>query len=248
MTSMPASRSARAMTFAPRSWPSRPGLAMSTRIFFSGITQGPLEAFSSVLDNLTASRDGGFFVGAEDGAHRVADLAKRGVGFHRVVDVRHQVFVAEMSVGWPAGVSRLGVGARRLLKREQSAVDGGLRAFPTEPCQAGGLAMGHRFIDLQDLERLLRGDKVVDADHDFLFLVERLLVAIGSFRDFTLWVASLDGGDHPAHGVNLANIVPRSGLDFVGKSFHKVGATERVDGIRNTGFVGDDLLRAQRDG
>src|SRR5512132_638715 len=32
MTSMPASRSARAMIFAPRSWPSRPGLATTTRI------------------------------------------------------------------------------------------------------------------------------------------------------------------------------------------------------------------------
>src|ERR1041384_7433154 len=37
MTSMPASRRARAMIFAPRSWPSRPGLAIKTRIFFSGI-------------------------------------------------------------------------------------------------------------------------------------------------------------------------------------------------------------------
>src|SRR6266576_3631539 len=35
MTSMPASRSARAMTLAPRSCPSRPGLATSTRIFCS---------------------------------------------------------------------------------------------------------------------------------------------------------------------------------------------------------------------
>src|SRR5919201_5106482 len=33
MTSMPASRSARAMIFAPRSWPSRPGFAITTRIF-----------------------------------------------------------------------------------------------------------------------------------------------------------------------------------------------------------------------
>src|ERR1700733_671905 len=32
MTSMPASRKARAMTFAPRSWPSKPGLATSTRM------------------------------------------------------------------------------------------------------------------------------------------------------------------------------------------------------------------------
>src|SRR3954452_22347154 len=35
MTSMPASRSARAMIFAPRSWPSRPGLATTTRILRS---------------------------------------------------------------------------------------------------------------------------------------------------------------------------------------------------------------------
>src|ERR1051326_6588992 len=33
MTSKPASRKARAMTFAPRSWPSRPGFATTTRIF-----------------------------------------------------------------------------------------------------------------------------------------------------------------------------------------------------------------------
>src|ERR1041384_303825 len=32
MTSMPASRNARAMTFTPRSWPSSPGLASSTLI------------------------------------------------------------------------------------------------------------------------------------------------------------------------------------------------------------------------
>src|SRR5919112_4713908 len=34
MTSMPASRRARAMILAPRSWPSRPGFATTTRIFF----------------------------------------------------------------------------------------------------------------------------------------------------------------------------------------------------------------------
>src|SRR5919199_6133817 len=33
MTSIPASRSARAMIFAPRPWPSSPALAMTTRIF-----------------------------------------------------------------------------------------------------------------------------------------------------------------------------------------------------------------------
>src|SRR6187397_730134 len=37
MTSMPASRSARAMIFAPRSCPSKPGFATTTRIFRSAM-------------------------------------------------------------------------------------------------------------------------------------------------------------------------------------------------------------------
>src|SRR5216683_2925930 len=41
MTCRPASRSARAMIFAPRSWPSSPGFAISTRIFFCIISRYP---------------------------------------------------------------------------------------------------------------------------------------------------------------------------------------------------------------
>src|SRR5438128_8756644 len=39
MTSMPASRSARAMILAPRSWPSRPGFAITTLIFRATVGQ-----------------------------------------------------------------------------------------------------------------------------------------------------------------------------------------------------------------
>src|SRR3954453_11962181 len=39
MTSMPASRSARAMILAPRSCPSRPGFAITTRIFWATVPQ-----------------------------------------------------------------------------------------------------------------------------------------------------------------------------------------------------------------
>src|SRR5918996_5139588 len=39
MTSIPASRRARAMIFAPRSCPSRPGLAITTRIFLATAAQ-----------------------------------------------------------------------------------------------------------------------------------------------------------------------------------------------------------------
>src|SRR5581483_12355132 len=39
MTSIPASRRARAMIFAPRSWPSRPGFATTTLIFPATVGQ-----------------------------------------------------------------------------------------------------------------------------------------------------------------------------------------------------------------
>src|SRR5271165_5154124 len=45
---MPASRRARAITLAPRSWPSRPGLAINTRIFLSGMVDLRILSVSSV--------------------------------------------------------------------------------------------------------------------------------------------------------------------------------------------------------
>src|SRR5256885_14347743 len=76
---MPASRRARAMILAPRSWPSRPGLAISTRILFSG---------------MCALGDGDFFVGAEDVAEGIADFAQSRVGLYRLEDVGHEIFSA----------------------------------------------------------------------------------------------------------------------------------------------------------
>src|SRR3954454_24467670 len=73
MTSIPASRSARAMTFAPRSCPSRPGFATSTRIFLSLMLEG------------------GLLVESVNVAQRVADFAERGVGAHRLDGRGHRV-------------------------------------------------------------------------------------------------------------------------------------------------------------
>src|ERR671914_2647268 len=67
---MPASRRARAMIFAPRSWPSRPGLATTTRI---------------------TSEDGCFGVGAVDALERLDDLAFGAVGAGAVEQRFHQV-------------------------------------------------------------------------------------------------------------------------------------------------------------
>src|SRR2546422_9919990 len=78
MTSIPASRSARATTLAPRSWPSRPGFAIRTRIFFA---MGP------------ASIQKGLLPDPEDLPHHVADLAERRPRPDRVRDERHTVSV-----------------------------------------------------------------------------------------------------------------------------------------------------------
>src|SRR5579863_99295 len=87
MTSIPASRRARAITLAPRSWPSRPGLAMRTRIFFSDMRwEGYFKIWG--LGN------GDFLIDAEGLAEGVADIPERGVGFHGFEEMRHQVFGA----------------------------------------------------------------------------------------------------------------------------------------------------------
>src|SRR6185437_2880638 len=79
MTSMPASRRARAITFAPRSWPSNPGLATNTRI-------GLVMACALKVRRLR--------IRAEDSPERVANLAQRGVRPHRIQKIRHRILRA----------------------------------------------------------------------------------------------------------------------------------------------------------
>src|SRR3989304_3078922 len=100
MTSMPASRSARAITFAPRSWPSRPGFAIRTRIFFA---MAPTSVEQRLLPH------------AEHLAHHVADFPERRLRPHRVEEERHRVLVAR------ARRSQSVEGARMLLRIPRGA-------------------------------------------------------------------------------------------------------------------------------
>src|ERR687888_221962 len=54
MTSMPASRSARAMILAPLSWPSRPGFAITTRIFLATLGQSSWPVYDRRVDERDA--------------------------------------------------------------------------------------------------------------------------------------------------------------------------------------------------
>src|SRR5262249_30771277 len=93
MTSKPASRSARAMILAPRSWPSRPGLATRIR---SGRT--------------ALSEPGRVAILAEDLAVEIGYLAQRAARLHRRHERRHQVLARAGGVAHPG--ERLAGGGR----------------------------------------------------------------------------------------------------------------------------------------
>src|SRR5215831_5331389 len=98
MTSMPASRSARAMTLAPRSCPSSPGFAITTRSFRT----------SALLPSALvpcALNDRYLFVLAPHIAERVAHLTNRRIRANGVEDGRHQV-VTFRAGGGAQGVER----------------------------------------------------------------------------------------------------------------------------------------------
>ena len=108
---MPASRSARAITLAPRSWPSSPGFAMTTRIFF--ISEAPVAScqsqFQSPVNGLSALDqfpslchreletgnwqldERHFLVLPPHVAERIAHLADGGIGARAVEQRIHRV-------------------------------------------------------------------------------------------------------------------------------------------------------------
>src|SRR6476469_7430554 len=148
---MPASRSARAMILAPRSCPSKPGLATTTRILravAASISRGSLE-------------DRRLGVGPEDLLHRRDHLPLAGASTRRGDDRRHQVLLG-------------GGGALQLGER---LLDLGSVAAGPGRGEAIGLLAFQRRVDAQDRRRhfVLFGE-VVDADDDALALVQLALV------------------------------------------------------------------------
>src|ERR1700709_1202351 len=176
MTSMPASRGARAMILGPRSWPSKPGLATTTRI---------LRAVAVVIGRgkrSGCSEDGGLGVSAEDLLHRGDHLALGGADAGGGDDRLHQVAVRR---GDP-------------LQLRQGALDGGTVAAGAGSREAVGLLAFEARVDLQDRGRLfVLLDEVVDADDDPLALVDLLLVGEGGVGDLALGIVATDRLDHP---------------------------------------------------
>ena len=170
-----------------------------------------------------------FFVDAKSLAHCVADFTERGVGFYGLEEIGHQVLGA----------------SGRFAQRVQAAFDFRVRAICAQFPQAVALAMRYCFINLQNIERLFFGHIIIHADYDFLFAINGYLIAIRRFGNFALWKASLDCGDHAAQGVDFFNVIPGAALHFISERFDEVGTAERIRSVRDTAFMGDDLLRAK---
>ncbi len=89
-------------------------------------------------------------------------------------------------------------------------------------------------------------DELIYANDDLLFALDRALIFVRGFLNFSLHVSGFDAAQHAAERVNPGNVLLCARFDFIGQFLDGVGAAQRVRRIGDAGFVGDDLLRAQR--
>src|SRR5581483_6412848 len=219
MTSNPASRSARATSLAPRSWPSRPGLATSTRTG-SSVTMPPSEGRR-------------LLVLAPHVLQLALDLADRAVLLDATDQRRHEVRVAA------GGGAEPGEGVERSARV----------ASPAHLGEAVELQLAGRVVHDRRFERghRLVGLVTVHAHDDALAAVDPALDGGGLVGDQSLHVAVLDAADHAAARFEVGHDADDLLLHLVGERLDEVRAAERVDRARDARLVGEDLLRAQRE-
>src|SRR6516164_5491431 len=166
MTSKPPSRSARAIILAPRSWPSRPGLATRIRNLLSAIFSATLRHLRPTLSKPTRIR-----VDAEFSAKYVANLAYCNFTAYCLADRFHQVLVRAARLGDPF----------------ERVFDRGAVALALHLAHALNLPLFERRIDLQQLNRNLLGNReLVHPDNRLDTLFELPLVIKCCLCNFAL--------------------------------------------------------------
>ena len=135
----------------------------------------------------------------------------------------------------------------RRAQRLQRAVHRFLRSSRAQVLQLGCLLVARLLADVEDLLRRLVDDIIIDADDDLLFLLDGALVCVAGFGDLLLREAMLDGLHHAAHRVQLAEVFEGAVFHVLGQPLDEVGPAQRVRSVGHAGFIGEDLLRAQRD-
>src|SRR5688572_4723578 len=176
---MPASRRARAITFAPRSCPSRPGLAMTPRIRCCDTLPAPAPGLPGArpakrgqtdIDNLETDLRApslnyrNFVILAPGLAQNGTHFSDCGIRPNRIQQRRHRVFGA---------LGHLGKGFERLL-------DGTGVPLRTDRGQPFELVLVRTVIDVQRIYAgPRRSHRSVHADDDALAALHGLLVAVG---------------------------------------------------------------------
>src|SRR5229473_782360 len=231
MTSKPPSRRARAIILAPRSWPSRPGFATRMRNRFSATLLYPIRLDPVLSPSIFALNPTRITIDAELGTIDIANLTDRRVMPHSFANRTHKI------------------------RARTAGLRDALQGFFYRDAVALALHLAHALdlpflelvLDLQRLDRNLFGDAVlVDADDRLDPLFELALIVECRLRDFELRIAAVDRLEHPAHLVDLADILHRLGFHLVGQRLDRVAAAERIDRVGDAGLFRDDLLGTQR--
>ena len=71
-------------------------------------------------------------------------------------------------------------------------------------------------------------------------------MSVRRFLNVTLNQAALDGSERAAIRLDSLQQCRRALLDPIGQRLDRVGASQRINGVDDTGFRRDHLLRAQR--
>src|SRR5258706_12008085 len=89
---------------------------------------------------------------------------------------------------------------------------------------------------------------LVHTDNDLLARFDRTLLLVGAARDRLLEESALNRLDRTSTSLHRLHQLPGCGLEPIGQPLHVPAAAEWVDDLRNARFVGEQLLRAQRQG
>src|SRR2546426_4846156 len=140
---------------------------------------------------------------------RIADFAYSGVSANSIDDEWHGVRGRDTPIRLSPRL--LGSGS---LQRAQTSVYFVIRTSFAQGGELSRLLPRDALIDIKSIRRLFFYCELVHADDDLLFGFDGPLILIRCLSDFFLRISALDGFDHAAHGVELAEIVQGTALHF----------------------------------
>src|SRR5215469_9671199 len=216
MTSMPASRKARAMILAPRSCPSSPGLATTTRkgLFIR------LPASVMSVDERSA-------ILAEHSAKHIAHLAHRRLSLDGPYYRGHDILPSD----------------RGLFDLLQRAADLRLRTRFSDALRPLDLTLPQTRVQYKGFEGQCRHrlHLHVHPDDELLLCFQSMLVRGRRIGNLPLNEPILDRANHAAAVENLPDQRLGLLLQAVGERFDVVGAAQRIDNVGEPVFEREDL-------